>query len=185
MDKAIQKSKKREESSYQTASNKLSRSAIVGTILATIIVSTPLLYSLHESVPVEQKVWDTFLFTYESGFWEDAQYAMWVYTGKIIPLILLLIWFFTCRHWWYHTLLVPIVMYAFQSVSSWNSEAGNIDEGQIVVLLPILALVVPSIYLIRAKMFNKINDADKTLEELEEEFMIKPKSVMGKIKQYF
>ena len=34
-------------------------------------------------------------------------------------------------------------------------------------------------------MFNKINDADKTLEELEEEFMIKPKTFWGKVKQYF
>jgi hypothetical protein len=34
-------------------------------------------------------------------------------------------------------------------------------------------------------MFHKINDADKTLEELEEEFMIKPKTVWGKVKQYF
>ena len=71
-------------------------------------------------------------------------------------------------------------MFAFQGVNSWNAEAGNIDEGTFVVLLPILVLVVPSIYLIRAKMFNKINTADKTLEELEEEFMIKPKGVLVK-----
>ncbi len=184
MDKLIRKSRRNLESSFQTDKKSLSRSAIVGTILATIIVSTPLFYSLHESVP-STKVWNTFLFTYESGFWEEAQYAMWVYTSKFIPLILLTIWFFTCRHWWYHAILVPIVMYAFQAVTSWNSEAGNIDEGTFVVLLPILVLVVPSIYLIRAKMFYKINDADKTLEELEEEFMIKPKSVWGKVKQYF
>jgi len=184
MDKAIQKSKKREESSFQGANNKLSRSAIVGTILATIIASTPLLFSLHESVPTKA-VWNTFLFTYESGVWEDAQYAMWVYTSKFIPFILLIIWFFTCRHWWYHAILVPIIMFAFQAVNTWNGEAGNIDEGTFVVLLPILVLVVPSIYLIRAKMFNKINDADKTLEELEEEFMIKPKTLLDKVKQYF
>jgi hypothetical protein len=184
MDKAQQKLKRNGESSLKTAKKSLSRSAVVGSIIATIIVSTPLLYSLHESVPATE-VWDTFLFTYDSGFWKEAQYAMWVYTSKVIPLILLTIWFFTCRHWWYHAILVPIVMYAFQAVNSWNSDAGNIDEGTFVVLLPILVLVVPSIYLIRAKMFNKINDADKTLEELEEEFMIKPKTVWGKIKQYF
>jgi hypothetical protein len=48
-----------------------------------------------------------------------------------------------------------------------------------------MAIVVPSIYLIRAQMLNKINDASKTMEELEEEFMIKPKSFMEKVKQYF
>jgi hypothetical protein len=185
MDKQQQRLKKVKESSFQTANKRLSRSAIVGSIIATVIASTPLLYSLHESVPDDLKVWNTFLFTYESGFWEDVQYAMWVYTGKIIPLILLLIWFFTCRHWWYHALLVPIVMYAFQIIITYKGDVLIIDEGQFVVLLPILVFVVPSIYLIRAKMFNKINDADKTLEELEEEFMIKPKTVWGKVKQYF
>jgi hypothetical protein len=59
------------------------------------------------------------------------------------------------------------------------------DENQIIYLLPVMAIVVPSIYLIRAQMFNKLNDADKTLEELEEEFMIKPKSFWDKVKQYF
>ncbi|WP_296384078.1 hypothetical protein [Winogradskyella sp.] len=184
MDRLQHKSKRNFEKWLKTDKNKLSRSAVIGTLIATIIASTPLLYSLHESVPTS-KVWNTFLFTYESGFWEEAQYAMWVYTSKAIPLILLTIWFFTCRHWWYHVILVPIVMFAFQAVNSWNADAGKLDEGQIVVLLPILAIIVPSIYLIRAKMFNKINDADKTLEELEEEFMIKPKTVWGKVKQYF
>jgi hypothetical protein len=52
-------------------------------------------------------------------------------------------------------------------------------------MLPIMAIVIPSIYLIRAKMFNKINDADKSMQELEEEFMMKPKGVWSTIKQYF
>ncbi|RZN84004.1 MAG: hypothetical protein EVB11_02900 [Winogradskyella sp.] len=162
----------------------MSRSAIVGTIVSTIIASTPLIYSLHESVPTVE-VWDTFLFTYKSGFWEDAQYAMWVFTGKFLPLILLFIWFFTCRHWWYHVLLVPIIMYILQIVSTFRAEVQYIDENQILSLLPILVVIVPSIYLIRAKMFNKINYADKTMEELEAEFMIKPKTLWDKISQYF
>ncbi|WP_245710216.1 hypothetical protein [Winogradskyella thalassocola] len=176
--------KKRKENSLSGDNSKLTRSAIVGTIIATVIASTPLLFLVHESVP-DTLVWDTFFGTYESGLWESAQYAMWVYTGKIIPLILLAIWFFTCKHWWYHVLLVPIVMYTFQMITSVNAEFKNQDENQLLYLLPVLAIVVPSIYLIRAKMFNKINTADKTLEELEEEFMIKPKGVWGKIKQYF
>ncbi|WP_235047142.1 MULTISPECIES: hypothetical protein [Winogradskyella] len=176
--------KKRKENSLSGDNNKLSRSAIAGSIIATIIASTPLLFLVHESVP-DELVWNTFFGTYESGFWESAQYAMWVYTGKLVPLILIIIWFFTCRHWWYHVLLVPIVMYSFQIITSFNAELKNTDENQLLFLLPVLVLVVPSIYLIRAKMFNQINTADKTLEELEEEFMIKPKGVWSKIKQYF
>ena len=184
MDKLQQKLKRKKESLCQPT-NKLSRKAIItGTLFSLIIASTPLLFSLYESVP-NGKIWNTFMFTYDSNFWESAQYAMWVFTGKLIPLLLILIWFFTNRHWWYHALLVPIVMYFYQIVTMYNTDTTNIDEDQILVLLPVMAIVIPSIYLIRAKMFNKINNADKTLEELEEEFMIKPKGVWSRVKQYF
>ncbi|MFT4610837.1 MAG: hypothetical protein ACJA1H_000526 [Glaciecola sp.] len=183
MDKQKPKSKKRRENLFQTHST-VSRSAIIGSIIGTLIASTPLLFSLHESVPA-QKVWNTFLFTYDSTLWQDAQYAMWVLTGKFVPLFLLFIWFFTNRNWWYHALLVPIVMYILQLVLTINADTTHVDEFQLIYMLPIMAIVIPSIYLIRAKMFNKINDADKSMQELEEEFMMKPKGVWSTIKQYF
>ena len=156
----------------------------LGSFLATIIAATPFLFSLHESVPASE-TWDTFLFTYHSRGWGDANLAMWVITGKAIPLALILIWFFTCKHWWYHALLVPITMYLFQIISFFNEDLQHIDEFQLIYMVPVMAIIIPSIYLIRAKMFDKLNDADKTMEELEEEFMIKPSSIIGKLKQYF
>ncbi|WP_299122896.1 hypothetical protein [uncultured Winogradskyella sp.] len=144
----------------------------------------PYLFSLYESVP-DTAVWDTFLFTYESKQWENVQLLVWIFTGKAIPLLLLLFWFFTCRHWWYHAILVPIIMYAIQIFSLFNEDQAKYDEYQFLYMLPVMAIIIPSIYLIRAKAFNKINNADKTMEELEEEFMIKPKTIWGKVKQYF
>jgi hypothetical protein len=76
-------------------------------------------------------------------------------------------------------------MFSFQTLSALNDDVIFIDELHIIWLLPFMAIVIPSIYLIRAKMFNKINDHDKTMEELEEEFMIKPKTFWGKVSQYF
>jgi hypothetical protein len=183
MDKIKLKSESKKENLSKTH-NTISKSAVVGSIFGTFIAATPLLFSLHESVPA-QKVWNTFLFTYDSLFWEDAQYAMWVVTGKVIPLLLLLVWFFTNRNWWYHALLVPIVMYIFQIIGVVNGDITNVDEFQLIYMLPIMAIIIPSIYLIRAKMFNKINDAGKTMQELEEEFTMKPKGVWSTIKQYF
>ena len=176
------KLKKRSENSLKT-DKKLTKTLVIGSFVATFIALTPFFYSLHESVP-EQRVWDTFLFTYNSNFWEDANYAMWVLTQKIVPLSLFFVWFFTCRHWWYHALLVPIALYTFQIFSTLNAESNYLDEFQIVYILPIMAVIVPSIYLIRAKMFNKLNE-NKSLEELEDEFTMRPKGIFGKIKDYF
>jgi hypothetical protein len=89
------------------------KNLVVGIIIATLIAITPYLFYLHESVP-DVKVWHTFLFDYSSGYYDSAGIAIWVLMGKLIPLYLLFIWFFTCRHWWYHALIVPISMYSYQ-----------------------------------------------------------------------
>ncbi len=159
------------------------KSLVLGSIIATILALLPYLFSLYQSVP-ETKEWDTFLFTYHSGYFENARTAMWILTGKLVPLLLILIWFFTNRHWWYHSLLVPIAMYIYQIIVVFYDEQ-YLDEFQLIYMIPVMAIVIPSIYLIRARIFNKINEASKSLEELEEEFMITPKTFWEKIKQYF
>lgn len=175
---------KLENRQLQRSLPKDKKSIIYGSIIATFIAISPYLFYLHESVPRE-KTWNTFLFTYNSGFYQDANISMWIFTGKVIPLAFLIIWFFTCRHWWYHALLVPIAMYIYQIIALFNDDTEFIDEFQLIYMVPIMAIVIPSIYLIRAQMFDKINNADKTMEELEEEFKVKPKSIWGKIRKYF
>jgi len=73
-------------------------------------------------------------------------------------------------------LLVPIAMYVYHIITIINDDLEFSEETQILYLLPVIAVVIPSIYLIRARMFNKLTDADKTLEELEEEFKITKRS---------
>ena len=185
MSNSQQKSTKR-ISSYQRTTDKGSfkKNILGGSIVATIIAATPLIFNLYQSVP-DTKVWDTFLFTYESGWYNSAAVSAWTLMGKLVPLMLLIIWFFTNKHWWYHSLIVPIAMYIYQIIEIINSDIEAVDNDLIIYLLPVMAIVIPSIYLIRAKMFNKINDAGKTMEELEEEFKIKPKGFFAKLSDYF
>jgi len=154
-----------------------------GTIIGTIIALSPYIYYSYEGIP-NSKTWDTFLFTYHSNYFESANVAMWVLTGKIFPLFLLIIWFFTNRHWWYHAIIVPIFMYVYQIINFFYEDI-YLDKFQLYYMVPVMCLIVPSIYLIRAKMFDKLNDAGKTMEELEAEFMIKPTTFWGKVRQYF
>ncbi|RIA09797.1 hypothetical protein OE09_1643 [Flavobacteriaceae bacterium MAR_2010_72] len=160
------------------------RSLIIGAVIATLIALTPYYFTLYESVP-DTKVWDTFLFTYKSNYYESAFILAWTLTNKVVPLFLIFIWFFTCRHWWFHALLVPIALYIYQIIGVLNDDLKFFDTNQFLYLLPVMAIVIPSIYLLRAKMFNKINDADKTMQELEDEFRIGPKGLFGRLKDYF
>jgi hypothetical protein len=157
---------------------------ILGSVVATLIAITPFFFELYKSVP-DTKVWSTFMFTYDANWYESARTAAWTLSNKLIPLYLLFIWFFTCRHWWYHVLLVPIVLYIYHIIGIFNDDYAFAENNQILYLLPVMAIIVPSIYLLRARMFNKINDADKTMEELEDEFRIKPKGIFGKLRDYF
>ncbi len=184
MDKQQQKLTEENLKFRLTDKKSYNKKIILGSIVASFVAATPFLFYLYEYVPDVEK-WDTIFGTYNSIEYGSANVAMWVLAMKAVPLFLSLIWFFTCRHWWYHALLVPIAMFTFQFVSALNFDLRYVDEFEIIWLLPIMAIVFPSIYLIRAKMFNKINDADKTLQEMEEEFMMKPKTFWGKIKQYF
>ena len=76
-------------------------------------------------------------------------------------------------------------MFSYQVFDVLNKDAAYVDSNQLIYLIPIMAIIIPSIYLIRARIFNKINEANKSLEELEEEFKISPKNFWDKISQYF
>ena len=78
-----------------------------------------------------------------------------------------------------------MAMYIYQIGGFFSDEYQYIDEFQLIHLVPVMAIVIPSIYLVRARMFDKINHIDKTMEDLEEEFKIKPKGFLQKLGDYF
>ena len=185
MDKQKQQLIKELSKSQEVDRISIKKSFILGSILATLIAGSPFLFYLYNYVP-ETADWETFLFTYHSGWYENAQTAMWMLSGKIITLFFLVIWFFTCRHWWYHSLLVPIVMYIYQIIDAiLQDNTLSVDNFDLLYMMPIMALIIPSIYLIRAKVFSKINDINKSMQELEDEFKIKPKGFLKTLYNYF
>ncbi|WP_299554707.1 hypothetical protein [Seonamhaeicola sp.] len=167
---------------FQDSTNK--KNLVQGSIIATFIAITPYLFTLWKSVP-DQATWDTFFGSITSNYYESVQVLVWTLMGQLIPLVLLFVWVFTNRHWWYHVIFVPIAMYVYHIIEILNDEILFTETNQILYLLPVMAVIIPSIYLIRARIFNKINEASKTMEELEEEFKLSPKNFWAKVKDYF
>jgi|SRR5690606_10330235 len=145
------------------------KSLIQGGVIVLIIGCTPLIYYAYESFPNDSKVWETFLFTFTTKYPSLYQYA-WFLTGKVIPVILLLIWFFTCKHWWHWIILVPLSMYVFQLINILK-QSFDVDEVEIIYLIPIMMVVIPFVYLIRAKLFSQMRQDD--LKSFEEELLQK------------
>ena len=156
-----------------------SKSIFVGGIVALFIGITPLLFYSYKSFP-DSKIWETSLFIIETDFYSWFDFA-WYFVNKFVPIYLLLIWFFTCKHWWHWILLVPIGMYSFQLWGIINENRG-LDELELYLLFPLMMVLVPLIYLIRAKLFNSISGTD--LKAFEEE-LGNNKSLLQQLKDLF
>ena len=147
-----------------------SKFLVTGSIFALIIGFSPFIFYLYEIFP-DGSVWENSLFRYESNYYESVNVAVWTYLGKLTPLILLFIWFFTCKHWWYHVILIPIGMYLFQLLTAiyddvyWNEV--SMDTNQLVYLAPFFIIVLSIVYLIRIRIFDRIYGID--LSEIEQE----------------
>lgn len=129
---------------------------ITETLVVFLIVISPFIFKLHEYFSSDPETTIT-IFGYiidRNGFANLSIYA-WFLLGKIVPLSLLTLWFFTCKHWWYHALLIPIMMYAFQIFEGVFSEDRFVDTENLFWLLPVCMVVIPFVYLIRLKLYDK------------------------------
>jgi hypothetical protein len=157
-----------------SSKNKLSKNLqskylVTGSIIAFAIAASPYIFYMYEIFP-DGRVWENSFFTYKSNYYENVLTAFWTYFGKITPLYLLLIWFFTCKHWWYHVILVPLAMYAYQIVSLFYQDAFDVnntmDSNQLIYQAPFFLVVLVIVYLVRIQIFDRIYGID--LSELNE-----------------
>jgi len=137
-------------------SKKARKRLIIESIAIFFIISSPFIFKAHDYFSRDPDATVNFLgFTIDSNGFKNLNVYMWYLVGKIIPFYLLLIWFFTCKHWWYHILLIPICMYAFQLFEVVVSEDDFIDTENILWLLPVCMVVIPFVYFVRVKLYDK------------------------------
>ena len=142
-------------SKNKLSTNQQSGFLLTGSIIAILIAFSPYIFYLYEIFP-NGPVWENSFFTYKSLYYENVLTAAWTYLGKITPLFLLLIWFFTCKHWWYHVILVPIGNVFFSIVIAFYEDAFMDIRSygyatNLSILLPFLFLFFLLVYLIRIK----------------------------------
>ena len=154
----------------QLSTEDSSKFLLTGSLLALFIGFSPYLFYLYEIFP-SGSVWENSFFTYESKYYDSVNVAVWTYLNKLVPLLLLLIWFFTCKHWWYHVILVPTVMYAYQLISAFYEDQYMdviaLDSDDLIFLAPFFIIIFSVVYLIRIKIFDRIYGID--LSEIERE----------------
>ena len=132
---------------------------VTGTIIGVSILLAPYFFSLYQIFP-DNPTWESFLGTYTSTYYESAQVMAWTLFGKIVPLYLLVLWFLTCKHWWYHVILVPICMYIIQIFIVLSDEVIFADVDDIFLIAPLVLFVGAFCYVIRTRIFDKLYGID-------------------------
>ncbi|WP_299252323.1 hypothetical protein [uncultured Aquimarina sp.] len=131
----------------------------ISSLIVFLIATVPFLFYINDIFP-DGAIWENSFFTYQSKYYESVNVFVWVLLGKFIPLTLFIIWFFTCKHWWYPVILIPITLYSFQLFSLILEDSQIIDENEIFYLIPVTIIILSVVYTIRTKIFDKIHGID-------------------------
>ena len=132
------------------------RRFFIDSLIVLFIILSPFIFKLHEYVSDDEDATLNFLgIVIDSNGFQNLRIYIWFLLGKLVPLSLLVIWFFTCKHWWYHIILIPILMYAFQIFEEVYTDDKFIDTENILWLLPVCMVLIPFVYLIRIKLYDK------------------------------
>ena len=141
------------------------KKALIDAAIAVIMAIIPYAFYYYEALP--NWLWETSMFKSLSiSFDGNRIMASWILIQKLVPLLLLLIWFFTCKHWWYHTIIIPISLYSFQLYNLFDFSTTYIDSGELYFIVPVVIISLSLSYLARIKIFDKIHGID--ISEIED-----------------
>ena len=132
------------------------RRFVIETAGLILIALTPFLFKSHDYLPEDPDATiNIFGYIIDKNHFPDISTYAWYLLNKLIPLYLLIIWFFSCKHWWYHIILIPLCTYAFQIFEVLYYQDEYVDTENILWLLPICMIVIPFVYFIRVKLYDK------------------------------
>ncbi len=116
-------------------------------MIGIILLSMPSWFLLIDSIPTEIPKFETKLITVDSdkfGFY-DINAMYWLSLLKLIPIVSLSIWFFTCKYWWRFALLIPLIFSLTQFINLFMAER-YFDNGEFwiafMLALPIIIIFI-------------------------------------------
>ncbi|MER3373640.1 MAG: hypothetical protein RIM83_03300 [Allomuricauda sp.] len=134
---------------------KIRKRFVLEGLITLLIVLSPIMFYSYKYMPSDTESLDFILFKVGTNGFADARTAVWFYLIKLIPLVLLVIWFVTSKQWWYHAVLIPISMYSFQLYSAIFESSQEVDENEVFYVIAVSMVVVPIVYFIRVKLVDK------------------------------
>jgi hypothetical protein len=88
----------------------------VVSIVLIIGLSPFILFYFYRLFP-QTTVWENSLFTLTSNGFKTVHAFIWTASQKFIPVVLLSLWYVTCKYNWYHVIVLPLSLYILQFVN--------------------------------------------------------------------
>ncbi|WP_298899302.1 hypothetical protein [uncultured Psychroserpens sp.] len=109
-------------------------------LIILLIILLPLLFYFPMLFSEEQ------LTKTVEGYEFDLDLVLWFLAVKLFIIIMLILWYFTCRHWWRIVVLIPLTIELFKLISFLNAKTEVFDEIDFItsapITIPILALII-------------------------------------------
>ncbi|WP_299241321.1 hypothetical protein [uncultured Aquimarina sp.] len=154
----------KEQQPQNHSKHQKSKSLQTGSIIAILIAIIPFMFYFTDIFP-DGAVWENSFFTYKSRYYESVSTFIWVAFSKLVPLLLFIIWYLTCKHWWSKIILIPIGLFFFQLISILNEDSDVVDSQEIYYAIPFVIIILSVVYTVRVRIFDKIHNID--LSELD------------------
>lgn len=119
-------------------------------VIALLIMALPFLFFTYELTPMTQS-WETSLFTINAGAFEEVLIWFYFFNIKLLIILSLIIWYFTCKHWWKNAILVPLIIELFKLRTFLNPSMRFIDEIEFFQSLPMTIPIIGIIVFVSKK----------------------------------
>lgn len=138
-------------------------------VICLIIIALPLLFYLYRLVP-NTPVWETKYFTFSYEYMQTAQVFFWLLFIYFLLLGFLIVWFFTCRHWWRYAILVPTIIELYKVSVFLDEKDRFVDKYEFIYTLPYTLPIIFFLIFLSNKFgyYNKsLNLNQKLTEEID------------------
>lgn len=132
---------------------------LTGSLIIAFMIFIPYAFYIYRYLP-DVETYEIGSYTFVSNYYGSVRYFTHALFSKLIPLILLLIWFTTCKHWWYYSIAIPIAVYVFQFIGVINGDVEFNDEFEFIYSLPFTMVLLGILYYIRNRISTYLKAVD-------------------------
>ena len=137
-------------------------------IIILIIVVSPFAFYLHTLAPSNEQIWKTNYFTIDAGYFEYVRNYLWIYSYKILTILLLSVWLVTCKNWWRLFLFFPLSLEIYKFLGFIEERFNLFGNINYIESLPIFIIYAIILLLLSKKLnyysSNKNFKSDLNLE---------------------